>query len=92
MLLQRFREQTADPTYLREVVREYFLDNTHRLTLQMSPDPEYNAQLASQEQLHLANALAGLTDNDLGVRGRFINIVVSPRACFHLLTYVPVGS
>ena len=28
----------ADPTYLQQKIKEYFLDNNHHMTLVMSPD------------------------------------------------------
>ena len=47
----------SDPNILSDTVRTYFLDNTHRLTLEMTPDPSYQRAEEDREQAILDKAL-----------------------------------
>ncbi|XP_048577548.1 presequence protease, mitochondrial isoform X1 [Nematostella vectensis] len=53
-----------DEKFLENKVREYFVDNTHNLTLVMSPDAEYEAKLAKLEKAKLEKMTSSLTDDD----------------------------
>jgi Zn-dependent M16 (insulinase) family peptidase len=53
---------TNDPTYLQTLIRTYLLDNPHRVTVVLTPDMEYNAQRAAEEQARLDAAAAALDD------------------------------
>lgn len=56
------RHLDEDPTYLQKVVQKYFLDNTHRLVLTMSPDEQYEVKLQAQEAELLQQKLAQLDE------------------------------
>ncbi len=43
----------ADPTFLQRLIQLYLLDNTHRLTVLLTPDPDHNARLEAAEQERL---------------------------------------
>ncbi|KAG5893229.1 hypothetical protein JTB14_013391 [Gonioctena quinquepunctata] len=53
-----------DPQYLQEVVRKYFKDNSHKLTLTMSADKEFDAKLAKAEKELIKKKTKGLSDDD----------------------------
>ena len=63
-LFKQLREAIQDPTFLPSLVQTHFLQNTHRLTLTLSPDPH----LAKKELEHEAQTLekieAHLTEED----------------------------
>lgn len=59
----------TDPHYLQSLIRTYLLENTHRVTVVLSPDPEYNAARAAEEQARLDAASAAL---DQASRGRIV--------------------
>lgn len=63
-LLDRFAQDLDDPSFVPRVIREHFLDNPHRLTLTVVPDPEHSAGLEAKEQARLAAKVAALTDAD----------------------------
>jgi presequence protease len=59
--LAAVREQLdGNPTYLQDLIREYLLENNHRVTLVLTPDAEYNAQRAAEEQARLEQARANM--------------------------------
>lgn len=53
-----------DPSYLQKVVEKYFLQNTHRLVLTMSPDEQYETQLLAKENQLLQQKLAELSEGE----------------------------
>lgn len=55
----------ADPDYLQSLIRQYLLDNTHRTTVILEPDPEQARRLEAAEKERLAQARAELDDEDL---------------------------
>ncbi|KAJ8268679.1 hypothetical protein COCON_G00138510 [Conger conger] len=61
----RFRQSLQDdPRYLQEKVRRYFKENTHRLTLSMSPEDSYYETQAQAEQQKLQQKIQALSDSD----------------------------
>ncbi|KAG7455238.1 hypothetical protein MATL_G00254490 [Megalops atlanticus] len=61
----KFRQCLKDnPLYLQEKVKHYFKDNTHRLTLSMSPDEAYFEKQAKAEQDKLQQKVQTLSEND----------------------------
>ncbi|XP_030631404.1 presequence protease, mitochondrial isoform X2 [Chanos chanos] len=63
--VSRFRQCLKDnPRYLQDKVQHYFKDNTHRLTLSMSPDEKYLVRQAEEEQQKLQQKIQSLTDGD----------------------------
>ncbi|XP_033838802.2 presequence protease, mitochondrial [Periophthalmus magnuspinnatus] len=63
--VNRFKQALKDnPRYLQEKVQEYFKDNTHRLTLSMSPDEQYLDKQAKSEEEKLQQKVQVLTEED----------------------------
>ncbi|KAK2868569.1 hypothetical protein Q7C36_000440 [Tachysurus vachellii] len=63
--VSRFRQCLHDnPHYLQDKVRHYFKDNTHRLTLSMSPDEQYLEKRKKVEHEKLQQKVQDLTDVD----------------------------
>ena len=63
--VDRFRQELSkNPNYLKDKVRQYFIDNTHQLVTVMSPDKEYEAKLESEEKAILDSKLKVLTSED----------------------------
>ncbi|KAK3513785.1 hypothetical protein QTP70_028897 [Hemibagrus guttatus] len=61
----RFRQCLHDsPRYLQDKVQHYFKDNTHRLTLSMSPDEQYLEKRKKAEHEKLQQKVQALTDVD----------------------------
>jgi Zn-dependent M16 (insulinase) family peptidase len=59
---ERLRQAVdATPRYFEELIRRYFLDNPHRTTLLLVPDPHLAAEWAAQEQARLAATRATLS-------------------------------
>jgi presequence protease len=52
----------ADPHYLQKLIRTHLLENPHRTTVLLTPDPEHNARLAAAEQERLAQAEAAMDE------------------------------
>lgn len=63
--VSRFRECLKEnPHFLQEKVRQYFKDNTHQLTLSMSPDEKFLEKRAEAEEHKLQQKIQSLTDVD----------------------------
>ncbi|KAI1901367.1 hypothetical protein AGOR_G00033660 [Albula goreensis] len=63
--VSRFRQSLKDdPRYLQEKVRHYFKNNTHRLTLSMSPDQSFYEKQAEAERVKLQQKIQALSEND----------------------------
>jgi hypothetical protein len=45
-----------NPIYFQRLIRTHLLENTHRVTLVLTPDPELNAMRAAEEEARLAQA------------------------------------
>lgn len=54
----------ANPKYLSEKVKQYFKDNTHKLTLTMTPDDEYEKIFVERETKNLQTKVENLTETD----------------------------
>lgn len=64
--VSRFRQCLKDNSrFLQDKVQQYFKDNTHRLTLSMSPDEKYLEKQAEAEENKLQDKIQNLTDVDL---------------------------
>lgn len=50
----------SNPTYFQDLIRSYLLENPHRVTVVLTPDPEYNATRAAEEQARLDQARANM--------------------------------
>jgi presequence protease len=56
---------SQNPAYLQDLIRTYLLDNTHRTTVVLTPDPDLNRREEAEEEARLAKARAGLSEADL---------------------------
>nr|XP_023024278.1 presequence protease, mitochondrial [Leptinotarsa decemlineata]XP_023024279.1 presequence protease, mitochondrial [Leptinotarsa decemlineata]XP_023024280.1 presequence protease, mitochondrial [Leptinotarsa decemlineata]XP_023024281.1 presequence protease, mitochondrial [Leptinotarsa decemlineata]XP_023024283.1 presequence protease, mitochondrial [Leptinotarsa decemlineata] len=64
-LMEKLRSDIKNnPKYLQEVVRKYFKDNTHKLTLTMSADKDFEAKLEKAEKELIKKKTKGLSDDD----------------------------
>ncbi|MCP5099360.1 MAG: peptidase M16 [Chloroflexi bacterium] len=52
----------TNPTYLQDMIRRFLLDNTHRVTLVMEPDPEFQKREEVAEKERLTAVKAKLND------------------------------
>ncbi|KAL4624653.1 presequence protease, mitochondrial-like isoform X1 [Arapaima gigas] len=60
-----FRQSLKDkPYFLQDKVRQYLKENSHRLTLSMSPDPSYLEKQAEEEDAKLGQKVAALSERD----------------------------
>lgn len=53
-----------DPKYLKNKVKQYFLNNTHKLVVQMSPSDDYEDKLTEAEQKLLQKKIEKLSADD----------------------------
>uniref|UniRef100_A0A8D3CMC1 Pitrilysin metalloproteinase 1 n=1 Tax=Scophthalmus maximus TaxID=52904 RepID=A0A8D3CMC1_SCOMX len=61
----KFRRALAEnPRFLQDKVKHYFKENTHRLTLSMSPDEAYLEKQAKAEEEKLQRKIQALSDSD----------------------------
>ncbi|XP_032387817.1 presequence protease, mitochondrial [Etheostoma spectabile] len=61
----KFRQSLKEkPCFLQEKVRHYFKENTHRLTLSMSPDEVYLEKQAQAEEEKLQKKIQALSHSD----------------------------
>ena len=63
-VLAELREAIRDPEFIPGLARELLLDNPHRVTLTLVPDPELDARKAAAEQRRLAKIRASLKRKD----------------------------
>lgn len=68
-MIERFQADIKDPAFLTSKVTQHFLENPHRLTFTMTPDPDYNDKLAADEQARLAVKVEQL---DAGARQQLL--------------------
>ena len=62
-VLETLRQRIADPQYIKTLARRLLLDNQHRVTLVLRPDPELSARRVQAEMDRLAAIKADLDDN-----------------------------
>ncbi|XP_076226576.1 presequence protease, mitochondrial [Nomia melanderi] len=64
--IRNFREEMEkNPNYLQELVKKYFMDNTHRLTLTMLPCKQYDHNKTIAERELLESKLKKLSKEEL---------------------------
>lgn len=56
---------SQNSAYLQDLIRQYLLDNTHRVTLVLEPDPALQSRLDAAEKEKLAAVKARLTEKQL---------------------------
>src|SRR5690606_38712741 len=54
------RQIDSNPAYFQDMIGEYLLDNPHRVTVILTPDPALNAAHAAEEEARLAAARAAM--------------------------------
>ncbi|KAF7651655.1 hypothetical protein LDENG_00107570 [Lucifuga dentata] len=63
--VSRFRQEMKEnPRFLQDKVQHFFKENTHRLTLSMSPDEAYLEKQAKAEEEKLHQKVQALSDSD----------------------------
>ena len=55
----------SDSRYLEGLVQQHFLDNQHRSTVVLEPDPELRARHDAEEKARLADIRAGMSEAEL---------------------------
>lgn len=65
LLAQLKANLAANPAYLQQLIRTYLLENPHRTTVILEPDPAYNQRLAEAEQARLAAARSAMNEAEL---------------------------
>ena len=60
--IEQVKEELKDPMWLSNLIKEYLLDNPHRVQLTLVPDAEKNAAEAAAEKARLAEIGAKLTE------------------------------
>ena len=53
----------SDPDYLKKKIKEYFVDNQHRLLLVMNPSESYLEEMKNKEKELLSSKVSKLTDD-----------------------------
>ena len=54
----------AEPGYLQTLIRRYFLDNPHRATVILEPDPQLNQRQEAAERERLDRTRAAMSDDE----------------------------
>ncbi len=54
----------AEPDYLQTLIRTYFLDNPHRATVILEPDPQLNQRQEAAERERLDRTRAAMSDDE----------------------------
>ncbi len=63
-VIATLRKKIQDPNYIRGLARTLLLDNTHRVTLVMTPDKELSAARLASEAARLADVKAHMSDDE----------------------------
>ena len=64
-LLEALREEVMQPDFIPNLIQEWLLDNPHRVTLTLSPDPELSGKEEAEEKAKLAEIKARLTPEEM---------------------------
>jgi Zn-dependent M16 (insulinase) family peptidase len=63
--LQAVKKQARETGFFEKIIREQFIENTHRSTVVLVPDAEQAARTEAEEKGRLATARAGMDKTDL---------------------------
>src|SRR6266498_3513584 len=55
----------GDPRYFEKLIQTHLLDNHHRTTLRVKPDPELGRRFEEEEKAHLAKIRAALSERQI---------------------------
>ncbi|PLY02559.1 MAG: peptidase M16 [Desulfuromonas sp.] len=62
--LDRLRSEAANSNYFPDLIRQYLLDNQHRVTLTLAPDPEMQNRIDAEVEQKLATISEKLSDGE----------------------------
>ena len=62
--LERLRRELENPNFFKDKIRKYFLDNKHKVTFVMHPDPNYFEKQQESEHAKIKSIVSGLSDAD----------------------------
>jgi hypothetical protein len=63
--LNAIKEESAKGHYFENLIEKYLLDNAHRSSVHLIPDPEEGARIAAAETERLAQAKAGMSRSEI---------------------------
>lgn len=63
--LQQLKQDALKDGYFENMIRNNFIDNTHRSTVTLVPDPEYSARIEAEEKVRMAEIKAGMSAAEL---------------------------
>lgn len=63
-VLEQLRKDIRDPRFIPGLIREWLLDNPHRVTLTLKPDPDMAARATEAEQQRLQRIQAQLDEEE----------------------------
>lgn len=63
-VLEQLRQHIEDPDYIKQLTRKLLLDNTHRVTLVMHPDPDLSKLRNDSEVARLAEMKAQMSNEE----------------------------
>lgn len=63
--LATLKANLAEPHYLQQLIRTHLLENTHRTTVVLQPDAQYNQRLVDEEKARLAAVQAQLSQPEI---------------------------
>lgn len=66
-VIETLREQIKDPEFIKQLVREYLLDNPHRVRLTMRPDIDLSQRKEQAEHQRLAKMKAAMSDDEKNI-------------------------
>jgi Zn-dependent M16 (insulinase) family peptidase len=66
-VIESLREQIKDPEFIKKLVREYLLDNPHRVRLTLRPDTELSQRKEQAEHQRLATMKSTMSDEDKNI-------------------------
>jgi len=61
-VLKQLKQDIRDPQYIPKLIRQYLLENPHRVTLTVQPDRDLAAKTLAEEQARLANIKNSLSE------------------------------
>ncbi|KAF9805565.1 hypothetical protein SFRURICE_020950 [Spodoptera frugiperda] len=63
-LLDQLKTNLMEPKYVKEVIEKYFINNKHKLTMTMVPDPKFDDTFNTAEGTLLKEKVKALTQED----------------------------
>ena len=63
-VLKRLKEEIQDPSFIPDLIKEYLLDNPHKVVLTVKPDAALSSKQNNAEVEKLAAIKAGLSDTE----------------------------